>query len=119
MSRTIRRGKPSRNLKKYIKLHIICPENKTYRLGQWCPYNGLSYWKDDWDDQTTYKEYVEAAIRNYHKDKPVYGCPGWLKRIDVKNQSRKHRDAIRNAWKTGDWDIVLVKLDKAQEWMWY
>lgn len=122
MSRTIRRGKPSRNLKHYIKLGVIRHENRTIQYGMGYSLNGLPEWKDDLGDTRTYDQYFDSVVRQYHADwKYGWGAPCYVRAIDVAHQTRKHKLAIHNAMMTGDFDVVLEKMSKAavRVWEWY
>lgn len=122
MARTIRRGKPSRNKHKYIKLGVIRHENRTIQY--WAGYrlNGLPEWKDDLDDPRTYDEYFDEKVRLYHAEWGYHrGIPCYVRAVDVARQTRMHKAAITKGLKTGDFDIVLERMDKAEVrvWAWY
>lgn len=121
MSRTTRRGKPSRQFRKYINLDVIYHENRNYHsrwgIGE---FNGLLLWKDDRDDQKTYEEYAALKIRKYHMDfRPWNKTPGYCHRIEVERQTRLHKAALHHAIRNGTEDeLILVRLQQDAEWMW-
>jgi hypothetical protein len=124
MSRTIRRGKPTRNIHKYIGLGIIREEHDNYTywtsLG-WLDL-GYPYWKDDINDQRTYDEYCRDEILDYHRDKKKWRChglPRCVRKEDVDKQKREHKRAIHNAVRSGDYDVVLRTLVKDAAWDYY
>lgn len=121
MARTYRRGKPSRNLKYYIKRGIVSHENKTILYSYCYSLYGMQSWKDNWEDTRTYQEYFDENVRIYHSETSyVKGVPRKIRTQDLRNQKRTHKLAIKKAFVTGDFDVVLCKLDKRIVWFdWY
>lgn len=121
MSRTIRRGNPTRNIHKYIGLDVLTEEKYCYvhwRAGV----SDMPYWKDDENDQRTYEEYCADKIRHYHSEKywKCYtGLPRYVRCLDRNKQKRRHKQAIHNAVRSGDYDVVLESMRHDAEWMWY
>lgn len=123
MSRTTRRGKPSRQFHKYIGLGIIKPENYRW-FSYWAmpEHQGHLYWKDGADDPTTYEEYTALEIRKYHMDyRPRDKCPGYYHRVDTLRQKRQHKAALGQAMRSGDFDVVLESYtnEAKRMWEWY
>ncbi|MNC13985.1 hypothetical protein D3C76_212410 [compost metagenome] len=125
MSRTIRRGKPSRDYVKYISIGTICHQNKMFHGSRWLsrkPPVAYLYWKDDENDTTTYEQYAALRIRRYHMDfRPRSKCPGDWYREDTLRQKRQHKAALSKALQTGDFDVVLEPhVNEAQRmWEWW
>lgn len=123
MSKTTRRGKPSRQFHKYIGLGVICHENrKWYSYWSMPHHQGHLYWKDGADDQTTYEEYAALEIRKYHMDyRPRTKCPGYYHRVDTLRQKRQHKAALGQAMRSGDFDVVLEPYtnEAKRMWEWY
>lgn len=124
MSRTIRRGKASRNIRKYMDLHVIVGENRVY--GYYPAYNWFDVklaWKDGADDTRTYDEYCRDEIRFYHSEMywitSTKGLPRYVRCLDRNKQKRRHKQAIHNAVRSGDYDVVLEAMRHDAEWMWY
>jgi len=123
MSRTTRRGKPSRQFHKYISLGIIWGENRRIHIchsypGGW--HNDISdepLWKEEEFD--TYDDYAEFKIRKYHMDyRPWTKCPGYYHRMDTMKQKRLHKAALGQAMRTGDFDVVLGPYTNEAKRMW-
>lgn len=115
MSKTIRRGNPSRNYSRYTLLGVIHHEND----GIVSCYDGrfISMWQDF--DSQEYEAYVAKAIRDYHRDvhsRRFRSVPKRARKPDIDNQTAKHKQAIRSAMSTGDFDVVLVSLRKESSW---
>lgn len=115
MSNTFRRGKPSRNFSRYTKLGVIYPQ----KSGFISCYDGrfISLWQDF--DSQTYESYVAKAVRDYHRDvrgRRFHSVPRHARKPDIDNQTAKHKQAIRSAVSTGDYDVVLVALRKEHSW---
>lgn len=120
MSRTIRRGKPSRNYHKYIGLGVITHENKRW-FSSWSPpsYNGTLYWKDDENDTKTYEEYVAINIRQYHMDyRPYNKCPNWVHHMDIQYHRRQSKRAVYEAIRTGEFDVNLPTMGRVGKRIW-
>lgn len=126
MSRTIRRGKPSRNFHKYIGLGLLRCENERTHLcisypGGW--HNEIvnePYWMDD--KFTEYDAYAEFNIREYHMDYRRWTkCPGMYHREDTMRQKRKHKIEMYRASRTEDYDVILSpRVNEAERmWDWY
>lgn len=117
MSRTIRRGRPSRNLHHYKSICVLKSEHSRIFFY----YGGSSlYWEFDSRGLTKdfkYSDYVQMNIRNYHRDKSNFGNCRYARIADVKNQSRAHKRAIMRAMKSGDFDISLDALSKINTFM--
>lgn len=109
MSRTYRRGRPSRDLQFYRNRDVIWDERFTYTL----PY---PIWMDGEDDPRTYAQYVEEAVRRYHQEKLCLGLPRSVRRQDVGRQQREHARLIHIAVRTGDYDVALTKMAQAAAW---
>lgn len=115
MSRTIRRGKPSRNFARYTRMGVIDHENRayfSYRAGDfqftWCEGDGKSY-----------AEYAAEEIRVFHSDYRSYrysNVPRAWRKGDNDAQKAKHLQAIRVAVSTGDFDVCLTALKKFYAW---
>jgi len=124
MSRTTRRGKPSRNFHKYIGLGIIWGENRRIHIchsypGGW--YNDISdepLWKEE--EFETYDDYAAFEIRKYHMDyRPWNKTPGWCHRVEVQRQKRLHKATLHHAIRNGSEDeMILVRLQQDAEWLW-
>lgn len=120
MARTYRRGKPSRNIKHYIKHGVVHHENREIRSMYCGSYNGLQYWKEDWNDTRTYEEYFAEKVRIYHSELSYErGIPRYVRDFDVSDQTRKHKAAIKKAMHTGDFDVVLCPMLKRASWFWW
>ena len=115
MSRTFRRGKPSRNFAYYMRLGVIDHENQSYCFkndGVFTP-----YWYDG--KGKTYAEYVAETIRVFHTDYRTYrfnSVPRDYRRRDRDIQKVKHFQAIRKALSTGDFDLCLTEQKKFNTW---
>lgn len=120
MSRTIRRGKPSRNFHKYIGLGIIDHENRRwYHKHALGAQQGHLYWKDGVDDPTTYEEYTNLKIRRYHMDfRPWNKCPNEVHRMDIQLQKRRIKALVNDAIRTGDYDVVLPPMGSIGHRIW-
>ncbi len=123
MSKTYRRGKPSRNFHKYIGLGIIHHENRRW-FNQWAlsQYQGHLYWKDGHDDPTTYDQYTSLKIRHYHMDyRPWFKSPGWVNRMDIEYNRRQAKRSIYEAIRDQDFDVIVPKMGKVGQriWDWY
>lgn len=125
MSRTTRRGKPSRQFHKYIGLGVIRGEYDCVWLSICEGYRFYSggtseIWKNGNDDPTTYEEYTAEKIRQYHSDyRPWHKTPGYCHRIEVQRQTRLHKAALHHAIRNGSEDeLILVRLQQDAEWMW-
>jgi len=117
MSRTIRRGKPSRNFARYLKLGVIRHEN----AGFFYPDGKFAY---SWEDRNvkSYDQYLRKTIREFHGDYYSYcfsGVPRKARKLDTNAQKAKHLQAIRVAVSTGDFDVCLVRLKKFYSWNHY
>lgn len=112
MARTLRRGKPSRNLRHYLQLGTIWAE-KT------CSGLGFCYWRDSLDDPKTYQEYVAEEIKRYHQDKRSQGLPRYVRKLDVNRQRREHEQLIHRAVRTGDYDVALTALAERASWAYW
>ncbi|WP_274644933.1 hypothetical protein [Pseudomonas serbica] len=118
MSRTIRRGKPSRNFARYNRIGVIDHENRvyfSYRAGDfqqtWCEGDGKSY-----------EEYAAREIRWFHSDfrsRRFSNVPRACRKADNDAQKAKHLQAIRVALSTGDYDVCLSVLEKFYSWRYY
>ena len=115
MSRTTRRGKPSRNFARYMRIGVIHHQNRSYfsqRLGDFEP-----IWCEG--DGKTYAEYATETIRRYHTDCDSYwhgNVPRAWRKADNDAQKAQHLQAIRVAISTGDFDVCLSALDKFYGW---
>lgn len=120
MSRTTRRGKPSRSFHMYIGLGIIKPEK--HRWWHWralAEHQGHLYWKNGADDPTTYEQYAALKIRRYHMDfRPRDKCPGFMHREDTLKQKRQHKASLSKAMRSGDFDVVLEPYVNEAKRMW-
>lgn len=115
MSKTIRRGKPSRNYSRYTKLGVIHHEHDGFISCYDKSY--ISLW-EQFDGQS-YGDYLEATIRDYHRDGrqgQFSGVPREVRRTDVQAQKLKHQRAIRRAIQIDDFDVVLAPLVKFNSW---
>jgi hypothetical protein len=110
MSRTTRRGRCSRNIQHYLNASVIWSKTQGFHS----LYDGefIVYWKDSREDQRSYDQYVADEIRKYHQDKRQHGIERRIRKADRDIQTRAHKRAIRNAVKTGDYDVVLAGLDQ-------
>jgi hypothetical protein len=118
MSRTIRRGKPSRNFARYNRIGVIDHENRgyfSYRTAEfrlnWCEGDGKSY-----------DEYASEEIRVFHADfhSRRYGnVPRVYRKLDNDAQKAKHLQALRVAISTGDYDVCLSALEKFYSWRYF
>lgn len=118
MSKTFRRGKPSRNRSLYTKLGVIYPEMS----GFISRYDGrfVSSWQDF--EGQSYESYVSKAVCRHHRDhrsRSFSSVPRYARKLDVDNQTAKHKQAIRSAMSSGDFDVVLVALRKDHSWNWW
>lgn len=120
MSRTIRRGKPTRQFHKYIGLGVISNENRRWFSYWGMPeHQGHLYWKDGANDTTTYEEYAAKEIREYHMDYRLRSkCPGMYHRVDTLRQKREHKAALSKAMRSGDFDVVLEPYVNMAERIW-
>lgn len=120
MSRTIRRGKPSRNFHKYIGLGVITHEKRRwYSYWSMPEHQGHLYWMNGANDTTTYEEYAAFAIRRYHMDFRLRDkCPGFMHRVDTLHQKRQHKAALGKAMRSGDFDVVLEPYVNGAKRMW-
>ena len=120
MSRTIRRGKPSRNLHKYISMGKLYHENRVCHGWRWNKIEPILYWKDDYDDMTTYEQYASLKIREYHMDyRPYNKTPSFCFRVEVQRQKRRHQDALHHAIRNGREDeLFLERVRQDMAWMW-
>lgn len=109
MSRTLRRGKPTRNLHHYLNLHIIWGEYYRYCLS-------YPLWKDGENDPRPYEQYVATEIRHYHQDKPKRGLPRYVRQLDVGRQTRQHKRLIHRAICAGDYDVALTRMGQHASW---
>lgn len=120
MSRTTRRGKPTRNFHKYIGKGVICNENRRW-FSYWAipEHQGHLYWKNGANDTTTYEEYVALEIRRYHMDYRLRDkCPGFMHREDTLKQKRQHKASLSKALHSGDFDVVLEPYVNGAKRMW-
>lgn len=120
MSRTNRRGKPSRNFHKYIGLGIIDHEERQWYCRWGIPeYQGMLYWKDA-NDPTTYEQYAEKKIRQYHMDyRHRHKFPGYVNRMDIEYHRRQCKRAIYETLRDGEFDVVLPLMGKVGQHIWY
>lgn len=121
MSNTIRRGIPSRNYRKYISLGIIHHENGMW-MSRWTRYMAGFIWLESAEDKSTYDQYAEAKIRQYHMDyRPKSKCPGFCHRVDTLRQKRQHKAALFQAMRSGDFEVVLEPYvnEATRMWDWY
>lgn len=107
MSRTLRRGKPSRDLKHYQNLGAI-------RSEYFGAYHG--FWKEGLNDHRSYIQYATDAIRRYHSRNRQSGLPRYVREIDVSRQRREHRQLIHKAMRSADFDVALTTLDQRASW---
>ncbi|UOL48736.1 hypothetical protein [Pseudomonas phage Astolliot] len=125
MSRTIRRGKRTRNFHKYIGIGLIWGENRRTHISVSYPggrYNDISdepLWKDR--EYESYEDYVAYEIRKYHMDRKHWSkTPSWCFRVEVQKQKRAHKAALHYALATGREDeLILVRNGQDAEWMWW
>lgn len=124
MSRTIRRGKPSRDYHKYIGLGTIRHENERTHVcvsypGGW--HHEISV-EPRWtgDGHLTYEDYAKENIRNYHMDfKPWHKTPSFCFRVEVQRQKRRHREALHHALRNGREDeLFMERVRQDMQWMW-
>lgn len=120
MSRTTRRGKPSRNFHKYISLGVIDHENRRWYAYWAMPeHQGHLYWKDGAFDTTTYEEYTEKKIRNYHMDYlATRKAPGHVNRMDIEYHRRQCKRAIFETLRSGEFDVMLPVMEKRGQRIW-
>jgi hypothetical protein len=116
MSRTLRRGKPSRDRHHYQKLGVIWGPNEVMHAWWRTPSEAVPYWIDDADNPGTYSEYVTRNVREHHQDKRRCGTPRYVRHLDIRIQTREHRHAIHSGLRTGDFDITLTRLAKRNSW---
>lgn len=124
MSRTLRRGKPSRNYHKYIGLGVIYHEYRKFHHYWSLPeHQGHLYWKDGEFDATTYDEYAEKEIREYHKDYRFRNIkfPGWVNRMDIEHHRRQCKRVIYEGLRDGDFDVIIptMRQDGQRIWDWW
>lgn len=112
MSRTIRRGKPTKDLNFYYRNHIFDAENRV------SVYDGEPYWK--WKFEGTYEEYVEIERSNYHKDGNHYpgGIPWTWRNFESRSLRQKHRYECHIALRQIDEEVVLTPFKRDLGW-WY
>lgn len=123
MSRTTRRGKPTRQFHRYIGLGVLKAENKrdhiclSYPGGWYMDISDDPFWKED--GYESYDSYAEYKIREYHKDyRPRSKCPGSYHRVDTLRQKRQHKAALGQAMRSGDFDVVLEPYVNEAKRMW-
>lgn len=113
MSRTIRRGKPTKDLNFYYKNHIFDAENRV------SPYNGEAYWT--WRFEGTYDEYVAEERSAYHSDKHRFGSgiPWWFRNTYERKLRQRHRQEIHHGLNTEDQDIGLTRYQHNLGWYYW
>jgi hypothetical protein len=117
MSRTIRRGKPSRNFARYNRIGVIDHENQGY-FSHWTGEFGLTWCEGD---GKTYDQYAMEEIRLFHADYRNWysSVPRVYRKGDIAAQKAQHLQAIRVALSTGDYDVCLTAMSKYKSWAYH
>lgn len=123
MSRTTRRGKPSRNFHKYIGLGVIRQENRRVHVCHSIPGGWHTDLSDDpeWfeDGYKSYDEYAEEKIRHYHMDYRRWTkFPGHVNRLDIEYHRRQCKRALYEAMRYGEFDVILPTMGKVGQRIW-
>lgn len=106
MSRTHRRGRPSRNMAIYQRMGVVQDE--------------LSF-----EDKKSFQDHVDQAVRLFHSDKHndryrwkvgYWGIPRCIREVDRKRQARAYKAEIHRALRSVDQDVMVQPLLKFALW---